>query len=223
MEIKSRELLPGEAISLEEEFDPKDDLIRRLLEYKRFRDASRRFERHEPPARAHDGRGAPDARAAAPAEDEEGVPLDLDNVEIWALTGAFAKLLEETGGETVLQVGVEKRNVRFYTERVLERLQHGAEARFSELFERGEGRWGLIGTFVACLELMKQGFLRARQEDNDGEIFLYYKGPADLTADAVAGADEERDEPEESADAPAPELPVEGSRSIVDGRSVHHN
>ena len=45
MEIKSRELLPREEVSVEEDLDPRDDLIRRLLEYKRFRDISRRLDR----------------------------------------------------------------------------------------------------------------------------------------------------------------------------------
>jgi segregation and condensation protein A len=44
MEIKSRELLPNEAVELEQELDPRDDLIRRLLEYKRYRDLARELE-----------------------------------------------------------------------------------------------------------------------------------------------------------------------------------
>ena len=44
MEIKSRELLPNETVELEEEFDPRDDLIRRLLEYKRSRDLARELD-----------------------------------------------------------------------------------------------------------------------------------------------------------------------------------
>ena len=44
MEIKSRELLPNETVELEEELDPRDDLIRRLLEYKRYRDLARELD-----------------------------------------------------------------------------------------------------------------------------------------------------------------------------------
>ena len=46
MEIKSREMLPGEEIEIDRELDPRDDLIRRLLEYKRYRDISRRLSRY---------------------------------------------------------------------------------------------------------------------------------------------------------------------------------
>ena len=45
MEIKSREMLPREEVDVEDELDPRDDLIRRLLEYKRYRDVSRRLDR----------------------------------------------------------------------------------------------------------------------------------------------------------------------------------
>ena len=44
MEIKSRELLPNESVEIEEELDPRDDLIRRLLEYKRYRDLARELD-----------------------------------------------------------------------------------------------------------------------------------------------------------------------------------
>ena len=45
MEIKSRELLPREEVSMDDDLDPRDDLIQRLLEYKRYRDISRRLAR----------------------------------------------------------------------------------------------------------------------------------------------------------------------------------
>ena len=188
MEIKSRELLPGEAISLEEELDPKDDLIRRLLEYKRFRDASRRFDRMNRRRDRMLGAGLPMPEELRPAKDEE-LLLDLDNVEIWALTGAFAKLLEETGGETVLHVGVEKRDIKYYTARILDRVRKGGDVPFTQLFDKADGRYGLVSVFVSILELMKQGFLRARQEDIFGEITVNFVGPADLRADQVATAE----------------------------------
>lgn len=185
MEIKSRELLPGEAISLEEELDPKDELIRRLLEYKRFRDASRRFDRMSRRRHRMLGVHLPMPEELRPAEEEENL-LDLDNVEIWTLTAAFAKLLEETGGESVLHVGVEKRDVRYYTDRILDKVRGGGDVPFDQLFDREDGRYGLVSVFVGILELMKQGFLRARQPDIFGTITVNFIGPADLTADKIA-------------------------------------
>ncbi len=210
MEIKSRDLLPGEEIEIEEELDPRDDLIRRLLEYKRFRDASRRFDRMSKRRARMLVAGVPMPEELA-ATDEEEESLDLDNVEIWALTAAFAKLLEETGVDTTLHVGVDKRNVRFYTERILGVLRERREVQFEELFDRTEGRYGLIGVFTACLEMMKQGFLRAHQENSYGPILLHFRGPSDLTADEVAARHAEDEAPDENAEAAEAAAETNGS------------
>ena len=193
MEIKSRELLPNEEVEIEQELDPRDDLIRRLLEYKRYRDLARELEGRadhrarqfdlvlpQPPQLAHD-----------PDEDL----LDLGELGIWDLTSAFAKLLEEIGQQGAMDIEVEKRDVGFYTARLLEILKVRGEVRFGEVFDRGEGRYGLIGTLIAILEMMKQGYLRAHQEQCFDEIVLAYRGDDAVTADQIlAGitADEQR-------------------------------
>lgn len=182
MEIKSRELLPREEdVDVEEDFDPRDDLIRRLLEYKRFRDLSRRLERLS-------GRRAqmvpmslpvPEALKDADKEPE----LDVGEIGIWDLTEAFAKLLAETGGE--IRVEVDTRNVRYYTQVLLERLPKGKERPFRELFEPKDGRMAMIGTLIAMLEMMKQGLLRANQPQCADEITVVYVGPEGLTLDEL--------------------------------------
>ena len=90
MEIKSRELLPKEAVEIEEELDPRDDLIRRLLEYKRYRDLARQLER----SAENRARQTP-LVLSTPANldtQEDDELLDIGNLGIWDLTSAFAKL-----------------------------------------------------------------------------------------------------------------------------------
>jgi segregation and condensation protein A len=204
MEIKSRELLPNEAIELEQELDPRDDLIRRLLEYKRYRDLARQLE-----TRADQrARQAPLVLASPAhlAENDDEDLLDLGNLGIWDLTSAFAKLLEEIGQQGTLNVEVEKRDVGYYTRRLLETFRRQRERRFSELFERSEGRYGLIGTLIALLEMMKQGYLRAQQDLCFDEIHLAFRGDDDVTAEQIlAGitAEEERQRRQEEAAAAA--------------------
>jgi segregation and condensation protein A len=95
MEIKSRELLPNETVELEEEFDPRDDLIRRLLEYKRYRDLARELDaRADRRARQSPLVLSQPAHLAEQADEDH---LELGEVGIWELTSAFAKLLEEIG------------------------------------------------------------------------------------------------------------------------------
>ena len=183
MEIKSRELLPNESVELEEELDPRDDLIRRLLEYKRYRDLAREL----------DGRGARRQRQsnlvmAQPPElkgpqDED--LLDLGALGVWDLTSAFARLLDEIGSQQPREVEVEKRDVGYYTHALLDTFKQNREVRFSEVFDRKEGRYGMIGTLIALLEMMKQGYLRATQEECFDDISLAYIGKDEVTADQI--------------------------------------
>jgi segregation and condensation protein A len=193
MEIKSRELLPNEAVELEEELDPRDDLIRRLLEYKRYRDLARELDtRADRRARQAPLVLAQPAHLVDAADDDL---LDLGEIGVWELTSAFAKLLDEIGQQGTMQVEREKRDVGFYTRRLLATFREQREVRFSDVFDRTEGRYGLIGTLIALLEMMKQGYLRASQENCFDEIHLAFKGDDGVTAEQIlAGiaADEER-------------------------------
>lgn len=218
MEIKSRELLPNETVEIEEELDPRDDLIKRLLEYKRYRDLARQLETRA----EHRSKQAP-LVLPTPAhmddtEDED--LLDLGNVGLWDLTSAFAKLLEEIGQQGTMQIEVEKRDVGYYTRRLLDRFRKTREVRFSELFERTDGRYGLIGTLIALLEMMKQGYLRAHQENCFDEIQLAFRGDDDVTADLIlAGitADEERQRKQEEAAAVVAADGVAGESEVAGG------
>ncbi len=196
MEIKSRELLPREEVSVDEMLDPRDDLIRRLLEYKRYRDLSRRLDRMG----QRRGRMAmpwiPLPETAADRESEDH--LDLGDVKIWTLTEAFARLLEATGqAAKTMHVGVEVRTVGFYIDRILGKLRSRSEREvaFEELFERTDGRMGLIGVFIAMLEMMKQGFLRAHQDDCFGPITVVFRGADDVTAQQILARTEAEAEP----------------------------
>ena len=213
MEIKSRELLPREEGDGDDAatFDPRDDLIQRLLEYKRFRDLSRRLERMSQRRSRMVPLGLP--MPAELRERNEEVELDFGEVGIWDLTEAFAKLLAETGGE--IQVEVDTRNVRFYTERLLQRLPKGKERNFTALFEPKEGRLALIGTLQALLEMMKQGLVRAHQGAWDDEITVVYVGPEGLDIEAYM-----RRQHEDTVDAAAEEISAAVAGEPVAGDAV---
>ncbi|MBK8980462.1 MAG: segregation/condensation protein A [Planctomycetes bacterium] len=212
MEIKSREMLPREEVDLDDEFDPKDDLIRRLLEYKRFRDVSRRLERFAARrARMFDvAIPLPDEVDRAHREQEEDEELlDLGDIEIWTLTAAFARLMAETGQQAAsMSIGVDRRNVAYYAELLLQKVRDGQEREFVSLFEREGGRYGLIGTFIAILEMMKQGVLRAHQREQHGDILVVFVGDPTLTAERILSGGERLDaddhEPAPSVERRAP-------------------
>ena len=183
MEIKSRELLPNESIELDEELDPRDDLIRRLLEYKRYRDLARELDgRGERRQRQSNLVMAQPPELKAPRDEDL---LDLGELGVWDLTSAFAKLLDEIGSQQSIEVEVEKRDVGYYTHLLLDTFKQRREVRFSEVFDKREGRYGMIGTLIALLEMMKQGYLRAAQDNCFDEISLAYIGKDDVTADQI--------------------------------------
>jgi len=200
MEIKSRDLLPAEVVEVEQMLDPRDDLIRRLLEYKRYRDLARQLE-----TRADQRARQTPLVLATPAhlaeQDDEDL-LDLGNLGVWDLTSAFARLLEEIGQQGTMEIAVEKRDVGFYTRRLVAVFKQKKEVRFSEIFDRTEGRYGLIGTLIALLEMMKQGYLRAHQENCFDEILLAFRGDDLVTAEMILAGmtnEEERQRAQEAA------------------------
>lgn len=206
MEIKSKDLLPREEVDLQEDLNPRDDLIRRLLEYKRYRDISRRL------ASMMERRGQMvEPYLAMPKELRSGQSdpeksFDLGNIEIWDLTEAFAKLLEETGGDKELQYGVSRRGIDYYAEQILTRLRGKSEVGFRDLFDLKEGRYELIGVFTIMLEMMKQGYISAFQADETDEIMVAFRGPEELTVDEILrgdyqGFDEADEEPPLAVDA----------------------
>jgi len=212
MEIKSRELLPNETVEIEQELDPRDDLIKRLLEYKRYRDLARELDvRADTRSKQSPLVLTQPPQLAEPGDDDL---LDLGEVGLWDLTAAFAKLLEEIGSQASMNIEREKRDVGYYTRRLLEVFKQKREVAFSEIFDKSEGRYGLIGTLIALLEMMKQGYLRAFQDKCFAEIHLAYKGGDDVTADQIlAGisADEEKQRQKDAAAAAATDAAANGT------------
>ena len=199
MEIKSRELLPNEAVELEDELDPRDDLIRRLLEYKRYRDLARELDARAISRSRQSSLAISVPRQVRDQEDED--LLDVGDIQVWDLTAAFARLLEEIGQEASIQVEVEKRDVAYYTEKLLKRFTSQREVEFAQLFDPAEGRYGMIGTLISILEMMKQGYLAAHQGECFGSIQLVYKGTEDVSVESVlAGISTTEEDAADSAD-----------------------
>lgn len=202
MEIKSRMLSPrpqrggagdggsgGEGGAVEGGFevvpDPRAELVRQLLEYKRYRDATDRLEawRSEwdhryPAARAVVGKPSAEelaAEAASAAEDER---VDVDDLQLIDLVEAFARIVESVDFSRVGEhrVVVDETPVEVHGERIVERLRAARESgggavEFKSLFVN-RSRSEMIGLFLAILELVKQQRIQVRQEAIQGEIVL---------------------------------------------------
>jgi len=204
MEIKSRELLPRERVDLREELDPRDQLIQQLLEYRRYRDLTRRLERYGKTREHLLSRGSYGAdqkaireMAAEKLEREYEEALDLEDLDAWFLVKAYARLLEETDFGKTYAVEADRKPMAAYINELVERMESvgpGKSLPFAEAFVRADGKMGLIGTFMALLELLKQGRLRARQDKNLGAIVLWLVEP-DRASEPEAPRSESRPEP----------------------------
>lgn len=188
MEIKSRMLLPRPpAFEDDEELeDPRLELVRQLLEYKRFKDAAHSL------GEAAGQRAMQHTRVPVqppPPEDE----IELENLEIWDLFEAFNQLLEQTGKAGLVHtVGVDDTPITLHAEDIVDSIQRaGGEQEFNEIFA-GRSRAEMIGLFLALLELMRQHRVRVLQERPMAPILIVLldSKPLDAVSMDVAVADD---------------------------------
>jgi segregation and condensation protein A len=156
-EIKSRMLLPRPAAQDDEGEDPRAELVRRLQEYERYRLAARdidalpRLER--------------DVFQAGAEMCERKVVDILPDVSLRELLLSFQEVLARADMFAHHHVQREPLSVRQRMSDVLARIQHGNFTEFTTLFAPEEGRRGLVVTFLAVLELMREALLDVVQAD----------------------------------------------------------
>jgi methionyl-tRNA formyltransferase len=162
--MKSRSLLPRDAPIDEDELDPRLDLVKQLIAYKRFKDAAGLLDAS---ARENEGRFPARTAAADGEEHEEAIEVDL-----YALVAAFRKLLKETGDEETVAVARERLPITHFVGVIFEKLlASGGEMSFTALVGGRPDRAYLIGAFLALLELIKLRKVRILQE-GFGEISI---------------------------------------------------
>ncbi|HVK18448.1 MAG TPA: segregation/condensation protein A [Fimbriiglobus sp.] len=149
MEIKARSLLPTEPEPGEEdEPDPRRELVKQLLEYRRFKDAAAALEERAEKQSARLARVAPEEPA------RPGVQ-PVRPVELWDLVSAFARLMRETQALQPTAVVVDDTPQHVYEEQVRERVRAAGRLAFRDLFDPPYHKARLIGLFLAVLELIK--------------------------------------------------------------------
>ncbi|RAS31582.1 condensin subunit ScpA [Pseudomonas sp. URMO17WK12:I5] len=156
-EIKSRMLLPRSAAIEEEEGDPRAELIRRLQEYERFKAAAEGID--ELP---RVGREIVVPRLEAP---QAKVRKLLPQVSLEELLVSMAEVMRRNDLFESHQITRETLSTRERMSDVLERLKGGAFVPFVELFTPEEGKLGVVVTFMAILELVKESLVELVQNE----------------------------------------------------------
>jgi segregation and condensation protein A len=157
-EIKSRMLLPRPASEgIAEEEDPRAELVRRLQEYERFKKAAedidglKRLER--------------DTWTASAEIVERKVVKLVPDVTLQEMLLAFKDVIQRASMFARHHVQRERLSVRQRMTDILDRLQQAEFADFEALFDVAEGRMGVTVTFVAILELVREGLLEIVQAE----------------------------------------------------------
>ncbi|MFU8896516.1 MAG: segregation and condensation protein A [Gammaproteobacteria bacterium] len=167
-EIKSRMLLPRPSSNDEEGEDPRAELVRRLQEYERYKKAAMEIDSLPRLER--------DVFQASADMCERKVVEILPEVTLRELLLCFQEVLSRADMFAHHQVHRETLSVRQRMSDVLARIQDGKFAEFTSLFTPGEGRMGVVVTFLAILELIREALLDIVQSEPFAPIHVKSRG-----------------------------------------------
>ena len=177
--IKSRTLLPRPDPSQDDmglEEDPREALVRRLLEHQKYKAAAELLHERETVRGAQFMR--PDASVAEAAGDEYEPELEID---LFSLLAAFKGVLERANRRPHMVLPPEQISIEKRIHQLLDRLSETDACGFEELFADGDGsRPFMIVTFLALLEMIRLKLIRVFQSGGFGPIRVYKRArPAD--------------------------------------------
>ena len=182
VELKSRALLPTPPLEPMEDdaSDPRTTLVRQLLEYKRFKDAAEELRR----AGEERAQRFPRSPANLPKELQG---IELEEAQVWDLLEAFGRVMTAIGrGPTQHQVQYDETPIELYQAEIVALLGEGV-ATFQSLFDGRSTRGEVIGRFLAILELIRSGRVRAEQDRNFGTIYLFLADPREPEGEVEPG------------------------------------
>ena len=176
MMIKSRMLLPVEEREEieDEEDDPRWDLVRQLVEYKKFKDAAtvlqeRELRQENCFALGHDG---------VILEPEEPGTV-LHDVSLFDLISSFKDVLAKARTEDIVEIFADQWTVPDKIDAILEQVGQGRKIAFCSLFDPAASRNEIVCTFLALLELIRLHQLRAVQSGPFDDIMVSACEPAE--------------------------------------------
>jgi segregation and condensation protein A len=174
--IKSRTLLPRPAPEQEDPLeDPRDALVRRLIEHQKFKAAAEMLHEKETVRSAQWTR--PDEVIAPIAGDKPEPEIEVD---LFSLITAFRTVLHRAKQRPEVRVPGEQISIETRIDQLLDRLSETEACGFEDLFDDTAGRPDMIVTFLALLEMIRLKLIRVFQAGALGEIRVYKRArPAD--------------------------------------------
>ncbi len=168
--IKSRMLLPSppalENPDDESGVDPREELVRKLVEYKKYKEVAASLRERESEQSNSFARGTV---MELNLED----PDYMREVSVFQLLGAFRKILKSAALPHLYEVTLEDISVTERMTEIMELLEGKPRLAFEEVFANSRSRMEIVGTFLSVLELMKQQLIRAIQDGPLGQIWIH--------------------------------------------------
>lgn len=174
LEIKSSILLPKKEVEDDEEIeDPRENLIERLIEYKKYKEITSEFKDLEENRKNYFTKGVEDLNEYR----DNDTPLDLGDIDLNALLEAFLKFLVRKEDEKPLNTKISRKeySVEDRCKEIRTILKKKKNMNFDELFEEYRKDYVVV-TFLSILSLAKSNEVTIKQDDNFDRIYLTFRG-----------------------------------------------
>ena len=168
VEIKSRSVLPRSGEVEDELSDPRQELVRRLLEYKKFKDAASMLDERGRSWQQRFGRMANDL----PPRQRDLGEEEIREVELWDLVSAFGRIMRDVEASKPSNIVYDDTPIHVYMAQINKQLAERGRLALRELFTPGIHKSAVIGMFLAILELVRHQQVRAEQNQLFSEIWL---------------------------------------------------
>lgn len=171
IEIKSQHVLPRFDEVEEAIEDPREELVRRLLEYKKYRDAASMLEEQSRQWQLQ----CPRLSSDLPVRERDLAEEPIHEVELWDLVSSFARILRERDLIKPSNIVYDETPIHVYMTRIRSKLEESGQVAFSTLFAGAVHRSTMVGTFLAVLELVRHHQVRVDQNALFGEIWVFLR------------------------------------------------
>ncbi len=180
VEIKSRMVLPhGDEVE-EPLDDPRQELVRQLLEYKRFKDAASILDER---SRAWQER-YPRLANDLPPRQRNLADEPIQELELWDLVSAFGRIMRDRLSIPSANIVYDDTPIHVFMARIKERMETDRRVALGDLFQEGMHKSTMVGIFLAILELVRHHSAHAEQPDLFGEIWVSPGDAPDKPVDA---------------------------------------
>jgi len=170
MHIKARMLLPREIDEKGEEIDPRAELVKALLEYKRYKEMSEELSFFESNQRMLKYRGNFSSDLKEAPHEYETL---LKNVSIYDLAKAFKKAIDQVKEVPVHAIKMEKVSIDEQMDFIFGMLNDKGEIEFLIMIKNLTEKIRIVVTFIALLELVKSGMIGIKESQNINDFIIY--------------------------------------------------